>query len=66
MEENLHPAHRARTAITRLGRLIDDADPVVRQIEKRERLDALRDVEQRRLEAARHRGRWWDDRMTLP
>ncbi len=66
MEENPHPGRRAMAAVTRLGQLIDDADPVAQHLEQRERLDALRDVEQRRLDAAGHRGRWWDDRMTLP
>ena len=66
MEENLHNAHGARAVISRLGHLIDETDPVNGLVEDRERRDALRDVERRRIDAARNAYPGRDARTTLP
>ncbi len=52
MEHDSHGAQGAWTAFTRLQQGIDELDPMNR-VEDRERRDALRDVEARRLEGAR-------------
>jgi hypothetical protein len=56
---------RVRAAVSRLGETLAHVDPAVRA-DERDRDDAFRDVERRRLDAAHHAARHWDDRTALP
>ncbi len=63
-ERGSHPSNGLAAAMARLHEGLDQLDPVERLIEDRERRDAFRDVERRRLDASRHVG--YEGRWVLP